>query len=212
MKLLSGMKLIAVLAVAAMSTVVWGQMPEYGAGPMGQHRPPMERSFGPPSVMFRWWNEPKMVEKLKLTEDQRKQFDQILEMHSEKLIDLKANLEKAELPMHTLMDAEQPDEAKIMAQIDKLVAARAALEKANASFLLAIRAKLTPDQWKQLKAMHDAHQPLGEGQRDRRALPDHGGQKNGDRRPEPGPQGALKDGLDGDGPEAGPGPAPSMQP
>ena len=38
-----------------------------------------------------------------------------------------------------------------MAQIDKVVQARGDLERANARFLLAIRDKLTPDQWKQLK-------------------------------------------------------------
>lgn len=206
MKLLGGMKLITAMAAVVISTAAWSQMPGDGGGPMGPHRPPMERSFGPPPVMFQWWNEPKMIEKLKLTDDQRKQFDQILEAHKEKLIDLKANLEKAELPMHSLMDADQPDEAKIMAQIDKLVAARAALEKANASFLLAIRSKLAPEQWKQLKAMHDAHQSLG-GPHEHRQ-PDHM-QKDGDKHP--GPQGLLKGGPDEDGPEDGPGAVPSAQ-
>jgi hypothetical protein len=37
------------------------------------------------------------------------------------------------------------------AQIDKVVSARAELERANARFLLDIRVKLTPDQWKQLR-------------------------------------------------------------
>ena len=49
-----------------------------------------------------------MIEQLKLTDDQRKAMDQILHDHRAKLIDLRANLEKAELAMQPLMSADQP--------------------------------------------------------------------------------------------------------
>ena len=98
-----------------------------------------------------------MVERLKLTDEQRKNFDGILLEHREKLIDLRANLEKAELAMEPLMRDDQPNEAKILAQIDKVAQARAELEKANARFLLAIRGKLTPEQWKQVQAFRANH-------------------------------------------------------
>ena len=71
--------------------------------------------------------------------------------HREKLIDLRASLEKAELELEPLMSDDQPNEGKILAQIDKVAQARAELEKANARFLLAIRSKLTPEQWKQVQ-------------------------------------------------------------
>jgi Spy/CpxP family protein refolding chaperone len=100
-----------------------------------------------------------MVERLKLTDDQRKAMDGILLEHREKLIDLRASLEKAELVMEPMMGADQPDEGQILAQIDKVAQARAELEKANARFLLALRGKLTPEQWKQLQADRDRHQP-----------------------------------------------------
>jgi Spy/CpxP family protein refolding chaperone len=112
----------------------------------------MERAFGPPDEHGRWWNNPKLVERLKLTETQRKEFDGILQDHREKLVDLRGSLEKAELEMEPLMGADQPNETKILAQIDKVAHARAELEKANARFLLAIRAKLTPEQWKLMQA------------------------------------------------------------
>jgi Spy/CpxP family protein refolding chaperone len=112
----------------------------------------MERAFGPEGGHGRWWNNPKMVERLKLTDEQRKAFDGILLEHREKLIDLRASVEKAELGMEPLMGDDQPNEAKILAQIDKVAQARAELEKANARFLLAIRGKLTPEQWKLVQA------------------------------------------------------------
>jgi Spy/CpxP family protein refolding chaperone len=115
------------------------------------HRPPMEDALGPRGAHGRWWNDPALVEKLRLTEDQRKAMDAILLEHREKLIDLHAAVDKAELAMEPLMQDDQPNESQILAQIDKVAQARAELEKANARFLLAIRSKLSPDQWKQLR-------------------------------------------------------------
>ncbi len=140
-------------------------------GPMGpgpvimHHQPPFERAFGPEGRMARWWDNPRIAAQLKLTPDQQKAMDSILYDHREKLIDLQANLEKAELAMQPLMSADEPNEGSIDAQIDKVVAARADLERANARFLLAIRMKLTPDQWKQVQSFRAEHM---EGRMERR--------------------------------------------
>jgi periplasmic protein CpxP/Spy len=126
-----------------------------GMGPgFGQHRPPMERAFGGAFSHGQWWNNPNVAKQLNLTDDQRKAMDGILQDHRMTLVDLEANLQKAELGMQPLMKADTPDQAAILSQIDKVAQARAELEKANARFLLALRAKLTPDQWKQLRTMH----------------------------------------------------------
>ena len=79
------------------------------------------------------------VKQLNLTDDQRKAMDGILQDHRMKLIDLQANLEKAEVEMGPLMKADTPDQTAIEAQIDKVAQARAELEKANARFLLDFR-------------------------------------------------------------------------
>jgi len=129
-----------------------------GMGPgFGEHRPPMERAFGPQGDHGRWWNNPKVAARLKLTDEQRKAFDGILLSHREKLIDLRASLAKAELGMEPLMGQDQPNEGAILAQIDKVAQARAELEKANARFLLEIRSKLTPEQWKLVQAARAEH-------------------------------------------------------
>jgi len=114
-------------------------------------RPPMERAFhpGPPG---RWWNNPEMAQKLGLTADQQKRMDEIFQQHRLKLIDLNASLQKEEAILEPLMEADQPDESKIVAQIDRVAQARAELEKANARMLLGIRRVLNPDQWKKLQA------------------------------------------------------------
>jgi Spy/CpxP family protein refolding chaperone len=66
------------------------------------------------------------------------------------LIDLTAALEQENAILDPLLQAERPDEHRILAQIDRIAQARAELEKANARFLLGIRAILTPDQWRKL--------------------------------------------------------------
>jgi Spy/CpxP family protein refolding chaperone len=106
----------------------------------------MERGMG------RWWKNPRLVEKLGVNADQQKKMDDIFQQYRLKLIDLTASVQREELILEPLMAADQPDEARIVAQIDKVAQARAELEKANARMLLGIRRVLTPDQWKKLQA------------------------------------------------------------
>jgi periplasmic protein CpxP/Spy len=119
-------------------------------GPAGP--PPMERAFraGGPG---RWWDNPNVAQQVGITDDQKKKMDDIFQQNKLKLIDLKAALEKQEAIMQPLIEADQPDEAKILSQIDAIAQARAELEKANARMLLGIRTMLTPDQWKKLRTM-----------------------------------------------------------
>jgi Spy/CpxP family protein refolding chaperone len=143
---------VAIAAIMLAGTVL-AQGPGSGMGQgFGGHRPPLENAFGPQSAHGRFWNNPRLVERLKLTDVQRKEFDDIYLEHREKLIDLRANLQKTELALEPLVSDSQPNETKILAQIDKVAQARAELEKANATFWLAIRVKLTAEQWMQLQA------------------------------------------------------------
>lgn len=178
-----------------------------GGGPgigFGDHRPPMERSFGDHG---RWWNNPQMVEKLKLSDDQRKAMDDTLQQHRETLVDMRGALEKAELELEPMMRQDQPNESQILAQIDKVAAARAELEKANARFLLAIRSKLTPEQWKTMEADR-ASRPHGQfrgGPGNPQWQGRHGGQSpDGQAAPPPpgGPQSMLGGEPGPDGPPA----------
>ena len=112
--------------------------------------PPLERALGGPKG--EWWTSPEMAQRLGLTSDQTKKMDDVFQQARLKLIDLDAAVRKEEVIMERLVSADQPDEAKIVAQIDKVAQARAELEKANARMLLGIRRLLTPDQWNKLKA------------------------------------------------------------
>lgn len=118
---------------------------------MEGRRPPMERAFhlGPHG---RWWNNPELAQELGLTVDQQKRMETVFEQSRPSLMDLSATVRKEEVAMEPLLAADQPDEGKILAQIDRVAQARAELEKANARMLLGLRRVLTPEQWKTLQA------------------------------------------------------------
>jgi len=122
-----------------------------GGGPGG----PMERVFRGPEH-GRWWANPRVAQQLGLTDAQKKQMDDILQQSKLQLIDLNAALQKQEVILGPLIQADQPDEQKVLSQIDAIAQARANLEKANARMLFDIRKVLTPDQWKKVQAMVQA--------------------------------------------------------
>jgi protein CpxP len=134
--------------------------------PMEGRRPPMERAFrlGPHG---RWWNNPEFVQKLGLTADQQKRMETVFEQNRPTLLDLSATVRKEETAMEPLLAADQPDEGKVLAQIDRVAQARAELEKANARMLLGLRRVLTSEQWKTLQAdePHPHYPHFGSGPR-----------------------------------------------
>jgi len=185
-------------AAGAWSQDAPGGPPPVGPG-FGMHRPPMERALGPGGEHGKWWNNPQIVEKLQLTEDQRKGMDAILQQHREKLIDLRANLEKSELALEPMMGEDQPNESAVFQQIDKVAQARAELEKANARFLFALRSKLTPDQWKQVQELRGNLRMMRRNWDRGPRRPGNGPQPGGPPPPS-GPQGLLEGGPASDGP------------
>ena len=198
------------LTLAVLSVGVASAQGGEGFGP---HRPPMEKAMGPGGGIGgehgRWWNDPRVAEKLKLTDAQKKAMDDIYQQQRLKLVDLHAALQKEELTMEPLIRADQPDEGKILAQIDKVAQARAELEKANARMLFELRRQLSPDQWKILqeeRASRREHQGMGPdagGWRDRR---DRDGRGAGPG-VQPGPNGPGP-GAGAPPPAGGPGPNP----
>jgi periplasmic protein CpxP/Spy len=199
-----GIAMAAVLAAGAVFAQGPGQGqggPGTGGPGFGDHRPPMERAMR--GDHGRWWNNPKIAEKLNLTEDQRKAMDEIYQQQREKLVDLRATVQKAEIEMEPLVRADQPNESAVMAQIDKVAQARAELEKANARFLFELRAKLTPDQWKQVQEFRQNHEGMREMRRGGAGgRQGAGGDRGAPPPPPPGPQGMLDEGPDENFPAA----------
>jgi Spy/CpxP family protein refolding chaperone len=115
-----------------------------------------------PGPAGKWWDNPDLARRLNLTAEQQKKMDEVFQQHRLRLIDLHAALEKEEAILEPLHEAANPDDAKVLPQIDRVAEARAELEKANARMLLGLRHVLTPEQWKMLESEeHGPHGPEG---------------------------------------------------
>jgi Spy/CpxP family protein refolding chaperone len=133
-----------------------------GPGPM-QGRGPrafsmrMRGPMGPGPRMFRgrgmgsWWKNPGLAEKIELSDQQKQQLEQISQDSRLKMIDLRANLEKQQVILRPMLQSYHPDEATVLAQVEKVSQARAALEKARVQTMMARHNVLTEEQWNKLK-------------------------------------------------------------
>ncbi|MCI0625771.1 MAG: periplasmic heavy metal sensor [Acidobacteria bacterium] len=137
------------LAATAAGQVAPARTP---APPASPTPPAFPHHPAPPGMeLGKWWKNSEVVRELGISEAQVSQIEQAFFEQRLKLIDLKADLEKQETKLQPLIEADQPDEAKVSAQIDQVLAARGRLEKANAMMMFSIRRVLSVDQWKKLQ-------------------------------------------------------------
>ncbi|HEX3320737.1 MAG TPA: periplasmic heavy metal sensor [Terriglobales bacterium] len=101
----------------------------------------------------KWWQNSDTAKKLQLTDNQISQLDQIFYEHKMKLIDYGADMEKQDLKLQSLLDADVPDEGQVSSQVDQTLAARGKLEREFTMMNLDLRRVLSPEQWRQLKAI-----------------------------------------------------------
>ncbi|PSH04700.1 MAG: hypothetical protein CXZ00_04795 [Acidobacteria bacterium] len=150
----------ALLCGIALAQPSQGGMGRRGMGSGMGMCPGMCPGMGPGGMMHglmipgRWWKDTEVVKNIGLTDSQVQKIEQIFQENRPKLIDLHANLQKEEIKLEPLLEAENPDENAVMSTIDRIASARATLEKANAQMAFAMRRVLTPDQWKKLLAMY----------------------------------------------------------
>lgn len=135
----------------------FGAYRKFASKPGGELRPLL-----PPG---RWWKNAEVAKTIALNEGQVQKIEQIFQESRFKLVDIHAALQKEEIKLEPLLEAGTPDESAVLGAIDRIAADRANLEKANAQMAFAIRRVLTPEQWKQLRALHSHRdhfpQPMG---------------------------------------------------
>jgi len=108
-----------------------------------------------------WWKNPEVATRIGLTADQQKRIEDTFLQSRLQFIHMHATLEEEQLLLEPLMNANPVDQAKALAQIDKIADTRADLEKANAKMLLSIRGVLSADQWTKLREQHRGMRPMG---------------------------------------------------
>lgn len=176
------------LALVVMSAAAFAQAPPApnpGAPSGKPHHMMHERPMGA------WWKNSDLASKLQLTDQQVQQLENTFYQHRLKLADLRANIEKQDLTMQQLLDAPTPNDAAIMAQVDQRSAARNQLDREFTQMTLDFRKILTPDQWKQLRALMPPPPGPGMMRRFGHGPGGPGGPGGPDALPPPPPQGSL---------------------
>lgn len=109
----------------------------------------------------KWWQNSDIVKKLQISDAQVSQLDQIFYEHRMKLIDFGADMEKQDLKLQTLLDADVPDEAQIGNQVDQVLESRGKLEREYTTMNLDLRKVLSLGQWRQLKSIRGSGMAFG---------------------------------------------------
>lgn len=134
-------------------------------------------SPGPRVMVYRgelgkWWQNSDIAKKLQLSDGQIGQLDQTFYDHKLKLIDYGAEMEKQDLKLQALLDADVPNEGQVESQVDQVLTARGKLEREFTMMNLDLRKVLSLDQWRQLKSVRGQNGgPLGDKVFFRKVLP-----------------------------------------
>jgi Spy/CpxP family protein refolding chaperone len=124
----------------------------------------------------KWWENERLATAIDLTDDQREQIRERVYAHAHRMIDLKADVQKAELELVNLVmnsDFEADTARKLYVDLQK---ARQALEMERFEMLLGVRGVLTDEQWQKIQEIRRRFRDS----RDREGAP---GRRPPERRP-----------------------------
>ena len=101
----------------------------------------------------RWWERPRLAAELELSTEQRATLDAMALAHAKTMVDLKGEVEKAELDLRVFSDAEPFDVKRVREAFAMLQQRRTRLEQERFELLLKVREVLTAEQWKKLATL-----------------------------------------------------------
>ncbi len=104
-------------------------------------------------MLAKWWEHPRIQEKLKLDEAQVQQLNDIFYQYRIQLVDLRSIVEKAQLELEQAMDQENWNENEILQLARQVQEAKNRVELKQLEMALEMRKVLTTQQWKQLQAI-----------------------------------------------------------
>lgn len=166
----------ALIATLLLCAVALAQPPQGGPGMGGPGMGGPHGNFGPRGVKRggelrglvppgRWWKNAEIVKTIGLSDGQVQKIETVFQDSRMKLVDIHATLQKEEIKLEPLLEAENPDEGAVLGAIDRIASARTSLEKANAQMAFGIRRVLTPEQWKKLRDLRSTRNRFPEPSR-----------------------------------------------
>jgi len=99
----------------------------------------------------RWWDNPRMVDHIGLSDEQQAQIREIVFASARRMIDLKADVDKAGLDLASTVDQREFDPEPVRAAYAVFQSARHKLENERFEMLLEVRQVLTYEQWRKIE-------------------------------------------------------------
>ncbi|HYL38884.1 MAG TPA: periplasmic heavy metal sensor [Bryobacteraceae bacterium] len=109
-----------------------------------------------PKGFYAWWGRPEIRKDLKLSNEQQRQIRATVTQFRPHLIELRAEVNKAEIDLAAQFDHDPVDQAKADQAIEHLIAARSDLTRTLSQLSLRLRVALTEEQWQQLQRLRPA--------------------------------------------------------
>jgi Spy/CpxP family protein refolding chaperone len=104
-----------------------------------------------PKGIYQWWNRPEIRRDLDLSPQQQRQIQATVKQFRPHLVDVRAEVERAEIELQTQFDRDPIDEARANQAIGRLIEARSDLTRTLSELSLKLRVVLTEKQWQELQ-------------------------------------------------------------
>jgi Spy/CpxP family protein refolding chaperone len=99
----------------------------------------------------RWWEDQRLVSRIGLTDKQQDQIREVVYQHARRMIDLKADVDKAGLDLLGTVDQLDFDPAPVRVAYARFQTARQKLENERFEMLLEVRQILSYEQWQKIE-------------------------------------------------------------
>lgn len=151
--------LMSVLAATVgLGAATWAEPGEGRGGERGEGRGAMEARQGPGGpealgarILQRLLDNPDKMKEFGITEDQAKTLQASFYDLEKKMVTMRSEADLADIEVRRLMQADDVDEAALMAAIDKAGQAHTAIRKATAAQKLSVQKILGPETSKKIK-------------------------------------------------------------
>ena len=105
-----------------------------------------------PKGFYAWWAKP-VVKNLNLSQAQKQQIHSTVQQFRVHLIDVRAEVAKAEIELEDQFNRDPVDQQKANQAIERLIAARTDLTRTLSQMSLKLRMVLTEQQWHELQRL-----------------------------------------------------------
>ncbi|MBP7146505.1 MAG: periplasmic heavy metal sensor [Acidobacteria bacterium] len=106
-----------------------------------------------------WWTQPRLAERLGLTREQVQAIEKRAFASGDRLIELRAEMEKGRLELVRLLRAEQLEDGQLQAAVNRIVETECAMSRERTMARLDIARLLTRDQRMQLMRLSEKRGP-----------------------------------------------------